>query len=210
MILERLRAHQVTTLEQVYDANGEPTEFILNKHVGYLTPLVREFISKSPFWFMATSDGDGNCDVSPKGDPSGYVRFIDDYTLAIPDRLGNRRVDGHRNLLQNDHIGLLFIIPSVDETVRINGRAFLTTDPELLADMTVQDKEPKLATIVEIDQVFIHCARPILRSGLWNAETWPDPETIPTLGAMMAEQKDWEPPDESRGKRVDYHKIELY
>ncbi len=209
-LLERLRQHRVTTLEQVHAVNGEPTEAILEKHTTYLTPLLEEFIRKAPFFFVATSDAEGNCDVSPKGDPPGGIRILDPRTIAIPDRAGNRRVDGHSNLLQNGHIGLLFIIPAVDETVRINGRAFLTTDPELLESMAMQGKVPKLATIVEIDQVYMHCARPILRGGIWNPETWPDPDTIPTLGAIMAEQKNLPPPDESTGKRQEEYRTRLY
>lgn len=209
-LIERLRASQVTTLEGIYEVNGEPNEFILNKHTSFLTPLLREFISKAPFWFMATSDADGNCDVSPKGDPPGYLQFLDDRTIAIPDRPGNRRVDGHGNIIRNGHIGLIFVIPNVDETVRVNGRAFLTTDAELLDSMAMQGKAPKLATIVEIDQVFMHCARPILRGGIWKPETWPDPDTIPTLAAIWAEQKDMPAPDESQGKRQEEYRSRLY
>jgi PPOX class probable FMN-dependent enzyme len=209
-MIERLRANPVTSLAGIYEANGEPNQFILEKHTSYLTPLLREFIAKAPFWFMATSDAAGNCDVSPKGDPPGYLRFLDDRTIAIPDRPGNRRVDGHSNIVENGHIGLIFVIPNVDETVRVNGRAFLTTDAELLASMAMQGKTPKLATIVEIDQVYMHCARPILRGGLWKSETWPDPDTIPTLAAIMAEQKEWEAPDESQGKRNEEYRNVLY
>jgi PPOX class probable FMN-dependent enzyme len=209
-LVERLRANRVTTLEQVYAANGEPNEFILEKHTSYLTPLLREFIAKAPFWFISTSDAHGNCDVSPKGDPPGGIQFLDDFTIAIPDRAGNRRVDGHSNLVQNGHIGLLFIIPNVDEAVRVNGRAFLTTDPELLETMAMQGKVPKLATIVEIDQVYVHCARPMLRGGIWKTDLWPDPDTIPTLGSILAEQKDWPAPDESQGKRQEEYRSELY
>ena len=209
-VVDRLRKHQLTTIEQVYERNGIPSERILEKHTTFMTPLIEQFIRSAPVFMIATADADGNCDVSPKGDPAGSVHIIDPYTLAIPDRLGNRRVDGHRNLLANPHIGLIFLVPNVEETVRINGRAFLTDDPELLASMEIQGKTPKLATVVEIDQVFCHCARAILRAGLWNPETWPDPDTIPTIAAMAAEQKGWEPPDESQGKRQEEYRKVLY
>jgi PPOX class probable FMN-dependent enzyme len=209
-VVARLRAHQVSTIEGVYELNGVPNEYILQKHTSYLTPLLEEFITAAPFYLIATADAEGNCDVSPKGDAKGTVHIIDRRTIAIPDRAGNRRVDGHRNIIANPHIGVIFIIPAVDETVRVNGRAFLTSDPELLASMTMQGKAPKLATVVEIDQVYMHCARSFLRSGLWKPETWPDPETIPTLGAIMCEQKDLPPPDESQGKRQEEYRNVLY
>ncbi|MCC6792995.1 MAG: pyridoxamine 5'-phosphate oxidase family protein [Thermomicrobiales bacterium] len=209
-VIARLRAHQVSTIDEVYAINGVPHESILQKHTSYLTPLLEEFITAAPFYLIATADAEGNCDVSPKGDQKGTVHIIDRRTIAIPDRAGNRRVDGHRNILANPHIGLIFVIPAVDETVRVNGRAFLTADPELLAAMQVQGKTPKLATVVEIDQVYMHCARSFLRSGLWKPETWPDPDTIPTLGAIMCEQKELPPPDESQGKRQEEYRKVLY
>ena len=144
--IARLRAHRVTTVADLHAINGEPRRRFLEKHTSYLTPLLESFITAAPFFLIATSDADGNCDVSPKGDPAGSVRILD------------RRIDGHRNIVANPHVGLIFIIPNVDETVRLNGRAFLTADPDLLAAMTVQNKAPKLATIVEIDEVYMHCA----------------------------------------------------
>ena len=119
-------------------------------------------------------------------------------------------MDGHRNIIENPHIGLIFIIPNVDETVRVNGRAFITDDAELLASLDFQGKSPKLATVVEIDEVYMHCARAFLRSKLWNPETWPDPDTIPTLGAIMCEQKELPAPDESAGKRQEEYRKVLY
>jgi uncharacterized protein len=204
------RTHEVQTLDALYALNGEPHADIVNKHTSYLTPLLEEFIQASPFFLVATADAEGNCDVSPKGDPPGSVKILDRRTIAIPDRAGNRRIDGHRNLIANPHIGLIFIIPNVDETLRINGRAFITTDPELLASMAMQGREPKLAIVVEIDEAYMHCARAFLRSGLWQPETWPDADTVPTLRAIMCEQRDLPPPDESRGKRQEEYRSRLY
>ena len=209
-LITGLRAHEVQTLEALYALNGEPVDAIVNKHTSYLTPLLEAFIQASPFFLVATADAEGNCDVSPKGDPPGSVKILDRRTIAIPDRAGNRRIDGHRNVLANPHIGLIFIIPNVDETLRINGRAFLTTEPGLLASMAMQGREPKLAIIVEIDEVYMHCARAFLRSGLWQPETWPDPDTVPTLRAISCEQKDLPPPDESQGKRQEEYRSRLY
>ncbi|MCA9860018.1 MAG: pyridoxamine 5'-phosphate oxidase family protein, partial [Thermomicrobiales bacterium] len=141
-VLDRLRSRQVATRARLYEINGEPSELILEKHTTYLTPLLEEFIMAAPFFMIATSDAAGNCDVSPKGDPASSVRILDARTLVVPDRPGNRRVDGHRNILENPHIGLIFVVPAVEETVRVNGRAFLTDDPELLESMQIQGKTP--------------------------------------------------------------------
>jgi PPOX class probable FMN-dependent enzyme len=209
-LIERLRAGRVTSIDQLHEINGVPHESIVNKHTSYLTPLLEKFITAAPFFLVATADAEGNCDVSPKGDPPGAVRILDRRTIVVPDRPGNRRADGHRNILANPHVGLIFIIPNVDETVRVNGRAFLTADPELLQSMAVQGKAPKLGIVVEIDEVYMHCARAFLRSGLWKPETWPDPDTIPTLAAIAHEQKDLPPPDESQGKRNEEYRKTLY
>lgn len=209
-LIEQLRAERVTSLSQLYEINGIPHESIVNKHTSYLTPLLEEFITAAPFFLVATSDSDGNCDVSPKGDPPGAVRILDRRTIVVPDRPGNRRVDGHRNVLENPHIGLIFIIPNVDETVRVNGRAFITADPALLQTMAIKGKAPKLGIVVEIDEVYMHCARAFLRSGMWQPDTWPDPDTIPTLAAIWNEQKDLPPPDESQGKRQEEYRKTLY
>lgn len=209
-LVDLLRSRRVSSLEALYQTNGSPHASIVNKHTSWMTPLIEEFIRASPFFLVATADGAGNVDVSPKGDPAGTVRILDSRTLVIPDRPGNRRIDGHRNILENPHIGLIFIIPNVDETVRVNGRAFITDDADLLATLQIQGKTPKLATVVEIDEVYMHCARAFLRSGLWKPESWPDPDTIPTLGAIMCEQKELPPPDESAGKRQEEYRKVLY
>lgn len=208
-LVARLGAHRITTLDEVHALNGVPSAMIMEKEAPRLTPLAIEFIARSPFFLVATADAGGNCDVSPKGDDPGVVRVLDEQTLVIPDRLGNRRADGHRNILANPHVGVLFIIPGVDETLRVNGRAFLTSDPELLATMAYRGKTPNLATVVEIDQVFMHCARSFLRSGLWQPGTWPDPDTVPTLAAISCELKDLPPPDESDGKRQEAYRSRL-
>lgn len=209
-LMTRLRAHQVTSADELYAVNGVPSRVIAEKHARHLTPLVEDFIARSPFFLIATADADGNCDVSPKGDAPGVVKVLDSTTIAIPDRLGNKRVDGHRNILENGHVGLLFMIPNVDETLRINGRCFITTDPELLETMALQGRAPKLAMIVEIDEVYMHCARSFLRSGLWTPEPWPEADTVPTMQAISCELKELPPPDESLGKRQEEYRTRLF
>src|SRR6478736_5085310 len=178
---ERIEAHAVTSVAALKEINGEPRQLIAEKATDYLTPLLVDYLNACPYFMLATANADGWCDVSPRGDAAGAVRVLDARTIALPDRPGNRRVDSLKNIVSNPHVGLLFIIPAVDETVRINGRATITQDPELLSTMQMQGKTPRLAIVVDIDEVFTHCARSILRAGLWAPETWPDPDTIPTL-----------------------------
>lgn len=200
----------VTTVEDLVGIIGETSEKSRTKATSRLTPLIRRFIAASPYALMGTADEEGNCDVTPRGDRPGAVLVLDDTTLVIPDRLGNRRIDSMRNIIANPHVGLLFIVPGTDETVRVNGRARLTRDPNLLEQLVMDGKMPKLAIVVEVDQVFTHCARSFLRSKLWEPASWPDPDTIPTLAAMDAEQRRELRPDESAGKRNEAYRKTLY
>jgi PPOX class probable FMN-dependent enzyme len=209
-LMAELRAHQVTSAAEIYEINGRPRAEIAEEHVTHITPLVEEFIANSPFFLIATANGVGECDVSPKGDTPGVVKVLNPTTIAIPDRLGNKRADGHRNLLENGHVGLLFMIPNVDETLRINGRCFITRAPALLESMALQGRAPKLAMIVEIDEVFMHCARSFLRSGLWKPETWPNADDIPTMRAINCEQREMPLPDESQDKRNEEYRSRLF
>ncbi len=209
-VIERLRASRVTTVDELQAINGVPKESTRTKDTAFVTPLMEAFIARSPFFLVATSNADGSCDVSPKGDPPGAVRVLDSRTLAIPDRLGNKRMDGFQNIVTNPHIGLIFIIPNDDETLRVNGRAFITKEPAFLESMTINGRMPNLATIVEVDEAYMHCARAFLRSGLWQPETWPDPESIPSMAAISSEQRNLPPPDESDGKRMEAYRATLY
>ncbi|MEU4514855.1 pyridoxamine 5'-phosphate oxidase family protein [Nonomuraea wenchangensis] len=134
----------------------------------------RQWLAASPFCLIATSDEQGACDVSPKGDPAGFVHVLDDATIAIPDRPGNRRADGFINILRNPHVGLIFLIPGRNETLRINGRARLVRDAPFFDELIVKGHRPHLAIVVEIEQIFFHCAKAFLRSSLWKPETWGD------------------------------------
>jgi len=209
-VRSRALQHSVTSLEALREITGEAREAIVNKHTAWLTPLIREYIAASPFFLLATSDAGGNCDVTPRGDTTSVIQIIDDETLVIPDRPGNRRVDSFRNILDNPHVGLLFLIPGIEEALRINGRATITSDPELLAQMTIQGKAPQLGILVDIDEVFVHCARALLRAGLWKPDTWPSEDDVPTLAAIWNEQKNLPPPDESAGKRKESYRSALY
>ncbi|MCF6474698.1 pyridoxamine 5'-phosphate oxidase family protein [Nonomuraea sp. MG754425] len=143
-----------------------------------------EWLAASPFCLIATSDEDGNCDVSPKGDPVGFVHVIDDTTIAIPDRPGNRRADGFRNILRNPHVGLIFLIPGRNETLRVNGRARLVREAPFFDEMTVKGHRPQLALVVEIEQIFFHCAKSFLRSALWKPESW-GPDALPSHARLV-------------------------
>jgi PPOX class probable FMN-dependent enzyme len=209
-LMAELRAHQVMSASEIYEINGYPSAAIAEEHVAHITPLVEEFIANSPFFLIATADGEGRCDVSPKGDSPGVVKVLNPTTIAIPDRLGNKRADGHRNVLVNGHVGLLFMIPNVDETLRINGRCFITRAPALLESMALQGRAPKLAMVVEIDEVYMHCARSFLRSGLWKPATWPDADDIPSMRAINCEQLEMPVPDESHDKRNEEYRSRLF
>ena len=206
----RSDTHAVTTIDELVAIIGEPKPSTANKQTNFLTPLLIEFLQKSPFYLLATANVDGICDVSPRGDPAGALHILDEWTIVLPDRLGNRRVDSLKNIVTNPRVGLLFLIPGVDETLRLNGRATITKDPDLLDKMPMQGRRPNLAIVVEIEEVFTHCARSILRSQLWQPDSWPDPSTIPTMAAMSAEQKNLPPPDESLGKRTEEYRSTLY
>ncbi len=171
---------------------GEPTALVRAKQSDRLNPLTRQWIERSPFVCLATSDADGRCDVSPRGDPPGFVRVLDDATLLLPERPGNRLADSLRNVLQNPRVGLLFVIPGVGDTLRVNGRACLTTDPALLAPCAVEVKPPRLGLLVDIDEAYTQCSKAFLRSHLWDPARFVDRAALPTFGQIMACQREGE------------------
>jgi PPOX class probable FMN-dependent enzyme len=164
--------HDITSEAELRELLGEPAPAALAKERTQLHELDREWLAASRFCLVATSGADGSCDVSPKGDPAGFTLVLDERTIAVPERAGNRRADGYRNLLTNPHVGLLYLLPGRGDTLRINGRARLTRDPALLDRMLVRGHRPVLAMVVEIEQVFHHCAKAFLRSELWDPTTW--------------------------------------
>lgn len=155
------------------------------KEIRVLDQHCRTFIASSPFVLIGSSDGNGNADVTPKGDRPGFVAVLDDVTLAIPDRPGNNRLDTLENVLVNPAIGLLFLIPGMDETLRVNGEASLTVDPALCERLAVDGKPPLSVMIVKVKAAYMHCAKAFMRSELWSPDTWPDRASLPTLGAIL-------------------------
>ncbi len=158
------------------------------------------FIRRSPFLCLGTQDGAGRADVSPRGDPPGFVRILDQRTLAIPDRPGNNRLDSLSNIIANPSVGLLFLVPGFEETLRINGQATLSTDPELLAQMSVNGKLPTLAIVVRVGEVFLHCAKALRRSHLWEPGHRQDRSEMPSLIKMILDETTGAPDDEAMRK----------
>jgi uncharacterized protein len=168
--------HQINTIDELVRLIGVPLPRVANKARPTLHELDREWLAASPFCLIATADETGACDVSPKGDPPGQLVYvIDETTIALAERPGNRRADGYRNILANPHVGLIFLIPGRGDTLRINGRARLVSDAPFFDDMIVKGHRPILALVVEIGEIFHHCAKAFLRSQLWRPETWQDP-----------------------------------
>jgi PPOX class probable FMN-dependent enzyme len=167
---------EITTPDQLTALVGEPVPKVRDKVRPRLHDLDRQWLAASPFCLVATSDADGRCDVSPKGDPAGQLAHVlDDQTLAIAERPGNRRVDGFHNVLANPHVGLVFLIPGRDDTLRVNGRARLVSDAPFFDDLVVKGHRPVLALVVDVEEVFHHCAKAFMRSRLWDRASWGDP-----------------------------------
>jgi PPOX class probable FMN-dependent enzyme len=178
----------VTDEAQIREVMGTPSQRALRKQLAQLDHHARDFIARSPFLLIASSDADGRMDVSPKGDPPGFVRVLDDNTVAIPDRLGNRRADTFRNLLQRPGIGLLLLVPGKEETLRLNGKARIVRDRWVREPMTMNGKLPDFALVVDVQEVFFHCAKCVIRSKLWDSASWPRLEGLATLAQALVEQ----------------------
>jgi hypothetical protein len=178
----------VTSEQELREIVGVPAARSVQKERAVLDPHCRAFIERSPFLLMATAGRDGRCDVSPKGDVPGFVLVLDEGLLAIPDRPGNKRLDGMTNLIANPHVGLLFLVPGREETLRVNGRAWVTRDPRLLQRLVVHGKAPLLAIGVEVEQCFLHCAKAFRRSQLWAHEQWPKPDALRSFACVLFDQ----------------------
>ncbi|GAA1646648.1 pyridoxamine 5'-phosphate oxidase family protein [Nonomuraea maheshkhaliensis] len=174
----------VTTEAELREIVAAPPQPIWDKDIARIDEHARTIIAHSPFLLLATADENGTCDVSPRGDPAGSVLVLDDHRLAIADRPGNHRLDGLRNVLTNPQVGLLFIVPGMNETLRVNGRATLVSDAPFFDDLVVKGKRPRLALLVEVEELYMHCAKAFLRSSLWQPDTWPDRKSLPTLGRI--------------------------
>lgn len=178
----------VANTEHLRRLMGVASQGAIDKELDYIDPHSENFIAHSPFILIATADATGRVDVSPKGDPAGFVRVLNEKTLLIPDRPGNRRLDGFENILSNSRIGLIFLVPGRDETLRINGRAMLVRDLDLLESMTWRGNVPTIATAVEVEELFFHCGKAFIRSKLWNPEEWGDVSGIATFGKILLDQ----------------------
>ncbi len=178
--------HLITTMEQLEALYGEKVPAAVVKEIDHINASYRKLIEAAPFVAVATSGPEG-LDCSPKGDARGFVRILDDKTLASPDRPGNNRIDGFRNIMRDPRIALLFLIPGVGETLRVNGRASIMVDPELMQSFAVNGKLPRCVLLVHVETIFFHCSKAIVRSKLWDAETKIDRKSLPSTGIIVAE-----------------------
>lgn len=191
---------EITSVERLRELlGGPPLPRVANKARDRLHPMHRRWLAASPFCLVATSGADGTCDVSPKGDPPGFARVLDDRTLALPERPGNRRADGFHNVLANPQVGLIFLVPGRGDTLRINGSARLVDDAPYFDELAVAGKRPLLVMEVGVREVFFHCAKAFLRSALWTA---PIPSDLPSRAQIA---KELERPDDSLADLEDYY-----
>lgn len=180
--------HTVGSEDALREIIPAPSGFVLEKELDHLDRFAQAFIALSPMVILATSGADGRADSTPRGDPPGFVQVLDEKHLVIPDRPGNKRLDSMRNILSNPHVGSLFLIPGRGDTLRVNGKASITSDEELLRDFAIRGKVPKVGLLVEVEEVFFHCAAAFKRSQLWNVEHWPDTSALASLGTALVEQ----------------------
>ncbi len=175
----------ITSIDQLEALYGVPAEAATVKEVAHITPHYRAYIEASPFAVLATAGPEG-LDCSPRGDKPGFVRIHDDTTLMLPDRRGNNRVDSLRNIVRDPRVALLFLIPGVGNTLRINGRARLSIEPSLLASFAMEDKPPRSVMVIDVEAVYFQCARALVRSELWRADVQRDPGSLPSAGQILA------------------------
>ncbi len=200
------RITDTETLEAHY---GEPSELARIKAIKKLDKHCRNFIAQSPFLVIGSSSADG-ADVSPKGDAPGFVTVLDDSTLLIPDRLGNNRVDTMRNIIDNPDVAMIFFVPGMNETLRVNGKAEIVTDPALLEPLSVRGKAPKSGILIHVDEAFLHCAKALVRSKLWDPSIQIDRKTFPPLGKMIVEQAGQGDAEDAENKVQESLKTRLY
>ncbi len=175
----------IRTKDELQAILGRTTERQANKSIDHIDDLCRTWIERSPFIVISSVNAEGLMDVSPKGDPPGFVKVLDEYSIAIPDRLGNRRADTFLNLLENPNCGIVFFIPRRVEVVRVAGAAKIAQDPALLQTMAVKDKMPDLALVVNVKEAMFHCGKAIIRSNLWKPDAWPSIDGLPTYARAL-------------------------
>jgi uncharacterized protein len=196
--------------ERLRAAYGAPGERSVKKQLSRLDKHCRDFIARSPFVVIASADPEGHCDASPKGDAPGFVRVIDDATLLIPDRLGNNRVDTLGNLVERPGIGVIFFVPGINETLRVNGRAQITADPELLEPLAVNGKVPRSGILISAEEVYFHCGKALIRSDLWNPDKHVKRSDFPSLGRILADQIGGMSIEESERFTAESYRTRLY
>jgi PPOX class probable FMN-dependent enzyme len=174
-------------LREIIDT-PKPDAPAMRKQHAALDAHDRAFIARAPFLLLATASGDGRCDVTPRGDAPGFVAVLDERTLLVPDRPGNRRLDTYQNILANPHAGLFLLVPNVEETLRVNGRAWLTEDQDVLGPLAVEGNPPRVGVELEVEEVYFHCARAFRRARLWQPDTWIERDELPTLGQVLHDQ----------------------
>jgi PPOX class probable FMN-dependent enzyme len=197
---------EITSAEELRALMGTPMPRAVAKERKQLVEMDRRWLAASPFIILATSSTTGACNASPKGDPTGFVHVIDDTTIAIPDRPGNKRYDAWRDVLDNPHVGLLFLSPGRNETLRINGRARLVREAPFFDDMIVKGHRPALALVVEIETIFFHCGKAFLRSQLWKPDSW-QPDALPSHACIV---KEVQPTTETLAELETYYSPENY
>ena len=200
----------IENVEQLRESYGAPSERALKKQLSRLDKYCRDFIARSPFLVVASADPSGRCDASPKGDAPGFVHVIDDTTLLIPDRLGNNRIDTLANLIARPGIGLIFFVPGINETLRVNGRSSITTDRTLLELFAVNGKVPRSAIMVTAEEIYFHCGKALIRSDLWNPDKLVRRSDFPSLGRILADQIGGISVEESERYTAESYRTRLY
>ena len=200
----------IEQVEQLRESYGAPSERALKKQLSRLDKHCRDFIARSPFLVIASADPSGRCDASPKGDAPGFVQVIDDTTLLIPDRLGNNRIDTLANLIARPGTGLIFFVPGINETLRVNGKSLITTDPALLEPLAVNAKVPRSAILVTAEEIYFHCGKALIRSDLWNPAKQIRRTDFPSLGRILADQIGGISVEESERYTAESYKTRLY
>ena len=176
----------IETKEALKELVGTPSSLAVHKVIDHLDEHCKAFIARAPFLVIATSDKSGHCDASPRGDEPGFVSVLDQKHLLIPERRGNKRLDSLYNILENQHIGLIFLIPGFRETLRVNGKATIVTDEEFLSPLAVSNAVPVVGIGVEVEECYLHCGKAMIRSNLWNPSSWSSNEHLPRAGEILA------------------------
>ena len=183
-------AYTIDTADELRAVVGEAHPMMYDKSMSYLDDHIRRFLALTSLVIVASVDAEGHMDVSPKGDPPGFIHVLDDATIAIPERAGNRRADTFANVLSTGSVALICIVPGMDETMRISGSASISADPELLATMEVEGHRPSLALVVRVEEAFIHCGKAFKRGQVWDPESFVDRSAYPSVGEVMFDHGD--------------------